>query len=297
MAFQGSLKELPLPDIVQLVSVSGKTGKFTLSKEGEEGTIFLLNGQIVHAQVGELVGEEAVYALAIWNEGEFVFSPSDENPQQTITRSNTNLLMEAARRLDEWRVLSRKIPSVDMVPELIPRTNRHEQISITPQEWLVVTKVDGNRTIAEIARDIQLSSFEVAKLLYGMLTSELAVLKKKSEAPPPSQPAPRVAPPPAAAAPPAPAPAAAAPRDAEAEALIDLAGRIRGVAEQHVGATGLKSIEKYHRTAIEAIEQGQGLPAVREMIREIEKTTSLLRGSAVAEQLRTEITEMLRVAS
>ena len=41
MAFQGSLKELPLPDIIQLVSVSGKTGKFTLSREQERGYIFL----------------------------------------------------------------------------------------------------------------------------------------------------------------------------------------------------------------------------------------------------------------
>ena len=44
MAFQGSLKELPLPDIIQLVSVSGKTGKFTLSREGDRGFIYLKNG-------------------------------------------------------------------------------------------------------------------------------------------------------------------------------------------------------------------------------------------------------------
>jgi tRNA(adenine34) deaminase len=36
MAFQGSLKELPLPDIIQLVSVSGKTGVFSLKRDGEE---------------------------------------------------------------------------------------------------------------------------------------------------------------------------------------------------------------------------------------------------------------------
>ena len=107
MAFQGSLKELPLPDIIQLVSVSGKTGKFTLSREHERGFIYLKNGQMVHAFVGDLVGEEAIYALAIWNAGEFQFNPGEEPDRQTITKSNTNLLMEAARRLDEWRVLSK----------------------------------------------------------------------------------------------------------------------------------------------------------------------------------------------
>jgi len=118
MAFQGSLKELPLPDIIQLVSVSGKTGKFTLSRDHDRGYIYLKHGQMVHATVGDLVGEEAIYALAIWNQGEFQFGPGEEPDRQTITKSNTNLLMEAARRLDEWRVLSKKIPSIDYIPEL-----------------------------------------------------------------------------------------------------------------------------------------------------------------------------------
>src|SRR5438552_10042559 len=121
MAFQGSLKELPLPDIIQLVSVSGKTGKFTLSRDTDRGFIFLKNGQMVHASVGEMLGEEAIYALAIWNQGEFQFTPGEEPERQTITKSNTNLLMEAARRLDEWRALSQKIPPVEPVPDLPAR--------------------------------------------------------------------------------------------------------------------------------------------------------------------------------
>jgi hypothetical protein len=60
MAFQGSLKELPLPDIIQLVSVSGKTGVFSLTRDGDaNGEIFLRGGQIVHAHIGDLQGEDA----------------------------------------------------------------------------------------------------------------------------------------------------------------------------------------------------------------------------------------------
>ncbi|HXQ78029.1 MAG TPA: DUF4388 domain-containing protein, partial [Gemmatimonadaceae bacterium] len=147
MAFQGSLKELPLPDIIQLVSVSGKTGKFTLSRDTDKGFIYLKNGQMVHALVGDLIGEEAIYALAIWNQGEFQFAPGEEPDRQTITKSNTNLLMEAARWLDEWRVLSKKVPSIDYIPELQVRESRHEQITLNPQEWLLITRIDGQRSI------------------------------------------------------------------------------------------------------------------------------------------------------
>src|SRR6266576_6593960 len=110
--------------------------------------------------IGELVGEEAIYALAIWNHGEFQFEPGAEAERQTISKSNTNLLMEAARRLDEWRVLSKKIPSVEHVPELLARDNRHEQVTLNPHEWILVTKIDGRRSIAEIGRVLNMSSFE-----------------------------------------------------------------------------------------------------------------------------------------
>jgi hypothetical protein len=263
MAFQGSLKELPLPDIIQLVSVSGKTGKFTLTRDADRGFIFLKNGQMVHATVGDLVGEEAIYSLAIWNAGEFQFSPGDEPERQTITKSNTNLLMEAARRLDEWRVLSKKIPSVEYVPELLARENRHEQVTLNPQEWMLITRINGHRSIV----DINMSSFDVAKILYGMITGELVQLKKKADRDP----------------------------DRENGDLVDLAARIRAVAEEFIGDSAHKTIEKHFLHALDGIMNGNGPAAVDHMVHEFEKTASLLRGLAITEQLKSRIAEVRAV--
>jgi uncharacterized protein DUF4388 len=268
MSFQGSLKELPLPDIIQLVSVSGKTGKFSLTRDNERGFIFLKNGQMVHASVGDLVGEEAIYALAIWNHGDFQFEPGAEADRQTITKSNTNLLMEAARRLDEWRVLSKKIPSVELVPELLTRENRHEQITLNPQEWVILTRIDGRRSIVDIGRLLNISSFDVAKILYGMITSELVALKKKSE---------RAS-------------------DQQNSELIDLAARIRAIAEEFIGDSARKTIEKHFLHALDGIMSGNGERAVDAMVEEFEKTASLLRGLAVSEQLRSRINEVRAAA-
>ena len=79
MSFQGSIQELPVPDIIQLVSVSGKTGMFMLVRGAERGYIYLRNGRIVHAELGGVTGEEAVYALAIWSTGDFQFTPGQGN--------------------------------------------------------------------------------------------------------------------------------------------------------------------------------------------------------------------------
>lgn len=179
MSFQGSLSELPLPDIVQLVSVGGKTGRFVLTREGQQGVIYLKNGQIIHAETPDMSGEEAVYSLAIWDQGEFQFEPGESDAEQTIDKSNTSLLMEAARRLDEWRVLAKKIPSIDMVPVLRSDPDRKDQITLGPREWDLVTRIDGRSSISEIAEKIASTGFEVAKVLYGMVGSEIVELKKK----------------------------------------------------------------------------------------------------------------------
>lgn len=177
MAFQGSLKELPLPDIIQLVSVSGKTGAFTLKSGSSSGEIFLRGGQIVHAEVGDLTGEEAVYELAIWTDGDFVFTPGREVKQTTIQKSNTNLLMEAARRIDEWQVLSKRIPSTRLVPVFTSQVAT-TSVSFTPGEWQLICKIDERRSIEEIAAGLGMSPFDVCKLLYGLLTSGLVNLRE-----------------------------------------------------------------------------------------------------------------------
>ena len=178
MAFQGSLKELPLPDIIQLVSVSGKTGVFSLRRNGDNtGEIYLRGGQIVHAHVGDLQGEEAMYELAIWPEGEFVFTPGQETEVTTIQKSNTNLLMEAARRIDEWQILSKRIPSTRLVPVFTQHATT-TSVSLTPQEWALICKIDERRTIEEIAIGLDMSPFEACKLLYGLITSGLVGLNE-----------------------------------------------------------------------------------------------------------------------
>src|SRR5512147_960008 len=179
MAFQGSLAELHLPDIIQLVSVSGKTGVFHLVDRTHHGEIWLADGKIVHAEVDDLSGEEAVYALAIWRSGDFRFDPGAAPPRQTIQKSNTNLLMEAARRLDEWRVLAKKIPSVDLVPEFVVLENREGQINLNTMEWLLLSKIDAQRSVRQIAAAAGMGVFDAAKLLYGLVATNLIRLREK----------------------------------------------------------------------------------------------------------------------
>lgn len=177
MAFQGSLEELPLPDVIQLVAASGKTGKFSVSSRLGSGSIFLLDGDIVHSTAGQLIGDEAFFELATWQEGEFVFTPGGEAPETTINKSNTNLLMQAAQRIDEWKVLVSKVPSTRMVP-VFTSEGGSTNVSISPTEWRVIRRIDEERAIDEIASEINASAFEVSKTIFGLITSGLIDLRE-----------------------------------------------------------------------------------------------------------------------
>lgn len=291
MSFQGSISELPVPDIIQLVSVSGKTGMFLLLRGSERGSIYLRNGRIVHAEVGGVSGEEAVYALAIWSTGDFQFTPGKESETVTIDKTNTSLLMEAARRLDEWKVLARKIPGVDHIPVLKPR-ELGEPVTLSPPEWNLVIRIDGRKTVEELARATSSNSFDTAKVLYGLVTSDLVDMRAGSAAartsapsadapvPPRESSAPRPMPvPPAAAAPPA--PRSPAPLGDEKKILMILCTRVKQEAEGAIGEANLPGIDRPYKQALAEIDRGRGVEAVRDLIRHTEKAIASIRGPAI----------------
>jgi hypothetical protein len=296
MAFQGSLAELHLPDIIQLISVSGKTGVFHLTDAALKGQIFLNDGQIVHAQLEDIMGEEAVYALAIWSQGEFKFEPGIATQQRTISKSNTNLLMEAARRLDEWRVLSKKIPSVEMVPEFVVLENREGQINLNTSEWMILSKIDGARSVKAIAQASGLSVFDAAKILYGLIATGLIRLKEREHnSPAPvaasaSRGNPRPAAAAAATATPVPGTLAAAGNAPQAQPaagadLMAKLNRVREICNALLGTVGESVVNKHYQKARAEIDRGAGFEAVEEAINQIARAASILKGPAVTEAL------------
>lgn len=283
MAFQGSLAELHLPDIIQLISVSGKTGVFHLTDGALKGQIYLHEGQIVHAALEDATGEEAVYALAIWSRGDFRFEAGVATQQRTISKSNTNLLMEAARRLDEWRVLSKKIPSTDHVPEFAVQENREGQINLNTSEWMILSKIDGQRSIKAMAAAAGLSVFDVSKILYGLIATGLIRLKDATGATPAPQAKPRPAANPAAT------PAARPPVPAADSELLAKLNRVRDVCNNLLGTVGESVVNKHYLKAKAELERGGGGEAIEEAVSQIARAASILKGPSTSETLLDQI--------
>ena len=101
IALKGDLSEIGLLDVIQILDNCQKTGRLQVSSEGQAGTILFNVGRIVNAIYQEKAGEQAMYALVAVKGGTFEYQPSAIAFDVVIHNSNTNLLLEGLRLLDE----------------------------------------------------------------------------------------------------------------------------------------------------------------------------------------------------
>jgi hypothetical protein len=261
--FQGSLEDVKLPDIIQMMSVSAKTGCFILSRDDEEGRIYLRRGDVVHAHLGNSVGESAIYAMSIWESGGFLFQQDIEPPDQTISARTTNILMEVARKLEEWRVLKKKIPSLDLIPEL--QSLGHKKVSFNTQEWNVLSKINGVNSINHIAGKTQLPSIDVAKLIYGLVASNLVFLREEPKSNPDVNPLESSA--------------RGGQRSAEEEHewLAQKVEKIYQLSKKMLGEIAHPVIHRHCHSALKQVHDGKGIAAI------IEASTQIIKAARILE--------------
>jgi response regulator RpfG family c-di-GMP phosphodiesterase len=97
----GSLTEMSLPDVVQILYHGRKSGKLGISSEGKRGEIHFCDGQIYDASFGDELKEEAFYEMLLLHGGDFELDPNFKPTERKIELGPESLLLEGMRRLDE----------------------------------------------------------------------------------------------------------------------------------------------------------------------------------------------------
>ena len=97
----GSLTEMALPDMVQILFHGRKSGKLVIQSDGKRGEIHFSDGQIFDASFGEAQREEAFYEMLRLQRGDFELDPNFRAGERKIVMAPESLLLEGMRRLDE----------------------------------------------------------------------------------------------------------------------------------------------------------------------------------------------------
>jgi CheY-like chemotaxis protein len=100
---QGRLEEMSMIDLMQSLEMGQKSCRLIVKKGSETGELYFSGGQCRDAKSGEVEGDDAVYRVLLWTEGEFEidFGAANASNRTTTTRNTTGLLMEAMRLMDE----------------------------------------------------------------------------------------------------------------------------------------------------------------------------------------------------
>jgi len=123
--------------------------------------------------------EEVVFEVMSWNEGYFSFEEGrpEHVPAESTGRIPVEaLLMEGARRIDEWSRIEKRIPHLGVIPTLAPAPAGGGGLDLLPPEWEVLALIDGRRDVRALAAALGRSDFEVAKTLFGLESAGVITL-------------------------------------------------------------------------------------------------------------------------
>lgn len=110
---QGNLLDLSLTSLISLSCNEGKTARLDIQHQGQEATLFFAKGQITHALLNDVVGDEAVYETLTWDEGDFIMRMGLTASERTIQANWSGLVLEGLRRLDESTFDQEQLEPVD----------------------------------------------------------------------------------------------------------------------------------------------------------------------------------------
>lgn len=99
--FVGAVSGMSLADIIQVKGTNRYSGCLAVEHQGKSGLVFFRDGDIIHAEQGELSAEEAFYSIMSWVGGTFRSEPKLATTSRTIDQPLGFLILEALRRQDE----------------------------------------------------------------------------------------------------------------------------------------------------------------------------------------------------
>jgi hypothetical protein len=188
---QGRLSEEQLEEVLQ-------KQKATLQRLGH---VLVSSGYITPEDLKRAIQiqvNQNVYKLFRWKEGDYHFEPTEK---VEFDRTNINpmssdfILMEGIRMLDEWPIIEKKIPTMDIVfrpavdasnVDLVEGDGGDDsgafgdkkgaassRIHLQGDEARVFRKVDGVRTVQGVIDASGLADFDACKALFDLLSRNI----------------------------------------------------------------------------------------------------------------------------
>lgn len=174
MIMQGNLSQISLNDILLLATGAKKSGVLKFSRGKENVDVYFVDGSIVHATCPIGDGEKALVYPVTWGEGTFTLMPNGRAPTATIQKSTAELLDEVKAMSREWGTILEVIPSGKTIFCIADLDEGHsDPITVPHVAWRALSKLDGARTVQEVAELLRIPYAYAAKVFFNLYKSGL----------------------------------------------------------------------------------------------------------------------------
>jgi predicted regulator of Ras-like GTPase activity (Roadblock/LC7/MglB family) len=185
VAVKGSLRDISLVDIIQLNCRNQEEAAVTLNHDQRQGTIYFAGGEIVHAEHEQDSGNEAIYQLLKWEDGEFVIEKQVASPQHSIQIPWRALLMQSLQRIDEEKGLAQEAAEAgldrDVLQELADRLDGFVAILVINAEGTVITHLvvdddfDLQQAVTSLSETVQQAEGSLAAMNAGAFEEKITI--------------------------------------------------------------------------------------------------------------------------
>ncbi|HEY5154982.1 MAG TPA: DUF4388 domain-containing protein [Acidimicrobiales bacterium] len=177
VALQGTLETFALPDVLQLLASTKKTGRLRLTGGRGSGSIWLDEGEIVAGEASRSPmasgATEIVFELLRFEDGDFVFEADDASAEPGTPVSVEDALSGAESLLAEWTAIEAVVPSTAAFVSLRGDLDGDE-VTLPADRWRQVVAVGGGRTVSGLGQHLELSDMAVSRLVKELI--ELGVV-------------------------------------------------------------------------------------------------------------------------
>jgi predicted regulator of Ras-like GTPase activity (Roadblock/LC7/MglB family) len=197
MPLAGDLRDMALPDLIQLNCQDRRQARLAVQRGGDEAEVYFDDGEVVHARLGEIEGEEAIYQVLAWHDGQFNLETGVAPPSRTIEVPWSALLMGGLQRYDEalretnesiseesYDMAQKKATLQDTLAELGEEVQGFMAAAIVGMDGLGIAEhaadshTDMESTNAQMTLFIKLVQTSVGKLNAGAIEDNLLTTDK-----------------------------------------------------------------------------------------------------------------------
>ena len=162
----GSLSQLNIPDLWQMLSMNRKSGVLQVEGESASGSIYIERGEIVSASTQNLVGEKALFRMVSLKEGKFRFLPGKVLVRRTVFTPNQRVILEGMQHDDELKRIGDDIPSPQDTVEVVDCAKDALPNDSVAREVLVLSSFCSN--VGEIVDNCHFPDLEVYRALLSL---------------------------------------------------------------------------------------------------------------------------------